>query len=87
VIIHERHDGTYEVIETIYDPVANTVTFTTDSFSNYAIASRTAGSPDTGFLSSDSPSAGAANSTVDVIAFSAIVLTAAAWFTFRLIKR
>lgn len=48
VIVHQKHDGTYEIIPTIYDPVANTLTFTTSSFSNYAIASRTASSPETG---------------------------------------
>lgn len=41
VIVHQKHDGTYEVIPAVYDPVANTLTFTTSSFSNYAIASRT----------------------------------------------
>lgn len=40
VIVHQKHDGTYEVIETTYDPVTHTITFTTDSFSNYAIASK-----------------------------------------------
>lgn len=51
VIVHQKHDGTYEVIPTVYDPVAHTITFSTSSFSNYAIASRTvanAGSPETG---------------------------------------
>lgn len=41
VIVHEKHDGTYEVIETTYDSTTHTVTFVTDSFSNYAIAART----------------------------------------------
>ncbi len=50
VIVHQKHDGTYEVIPTIYDPVANTLTFTTTSFSNYAIASRTTSAPNTGGL-------------------------------------
>ena len=52
VIIHEKHDGTYEVIETTYNPVNNTITFTTDSFSNYALAtketSNTAKAPNSG---------------------------------------
>ena len=55
VIVHQKHDGTYEVIPTVYDPVAHTITFKTSSFSNYAIASRTvanatptANSPETG---------------------------------------
>lgn len=41
VIVHEKHDGTYEVIETVYNEKNHTITFVTDSFSNYAIASRT----------------------------------------------
>lgn len=41
VIVHQKHDGTYEVIETTYDPDTNTISFVTDSFSNYAIASKT----------------------------------------------
>lgn len=53
VIVHQKHDGTYEVIPTIYDPETNTITFTTTSFSNYAIASRTVESPDTGAFTSD----------------------------------
>ena len=40
VIVHEKHDGTYEVIPTTYDAANHTITFETDSFSNYAIASR-----------------------------------------------
>lgn len=38
VIVHEKHDGTYEVIPTVYDAETGTITFTTTSFSNYAIA-------------------------------------------------
>ena len=52
VIVHEKHDGTYEIIPTEYDAETNTLTFTTTSFSNYAIASRTITSPDTGFATS-----------------------------------
>lgn len=48
VIVHEKHDGTYEIIETIYDAETNTISFMTSSFSNYAIASRTVATPDTG---------------------------------------
>ena len=40
-IIHQKHDGTYEVIPATYDAVTNTVTFRTDSFSKYAIAYKT----------------------------------------------
>lgn len=41
VIVHEKHDGTYEIIPTTYNPETNTITFKTSSFSNYAIASKT----------------------------------------------
>ena len=50
IIVHEKHDGTYEVIPTTYDPVNHTITFKTSSFSNYAIATRTIASPNTGFM-------------------------------------
>ena len=44
VIVHNIHDGdTYEIIEIeSYDPETNTITFKTKSFSNYAIATKTA---------------------------------------------
>lgn len=54
VIVHKKHDGTYEVIPAEYDPVAHTITFKTSSFSDYAIASRTVASPDTGTFTSNS---------------------------------
>ncbi|MGN0714092.1 MAG: hypothetical protein ACI4LJ_09920 [Anaerovoracaceae bacterium] len=38
VVIHEKHDDTYEVIDTSYDSTTGTISFNTDSFSNYAIA-------------------------------------------------
>lgn len=41
VIVHEKHDGTYEIIPTTYNIETNTITFSTTSFSNYAIASKT----------------------------------------------
>lgn len=53
VIVHKKHDGTYEVIPTVYDPVAHTITFKTSSFSDYAIAARTVATPDTGALAAD----------------------------------
>lgn len=40
VIVHEKHDGTYEIIPTTYDKENNTITFVTTTFSNYAIASK-----------------------------------------------
>ena len=40
VIVHEKHDGTYEIIPVDYDAETNTITFKTKSFSNYAIATK-----------------------------------------------
>ena len=40
VIVHEKHDGTYEIIPVEYDEKNNTITFKTKSFSNYAIATK-----------------------------------------------
>ena len=42
VIVHEKHDGTYEIIPAVYNAETNTITFKTSSFSNYAIASKVA---------------------------------------------
>ncbi|MDD5950137.1 MAG: fibronectin type III domain-containing protein [Lachnospiraceae bacterium] len=39
VVVHEKHDGSFEVIATTYNPDDGTITFKTDSFSNYAVAS------------------------------------------------
>lgn len=41
VIVHEKHNGTYEIIPTTYNSETNTIIFSTTSFSNYAIASKT----------------------------------------------
>ncbi len=41
VIVHEKPDGTFEIIPATYDSSTNTLTFKTSSFSNYAIASKT----------------------------------------------
>lgn len=43
VLVHNIHDGEqYEIIPIIsYDPVENTITFKTKSFSNYALAAKT----------------------------------------------
>ena len=61
VIVHQKHDGTYEVIPTVYDPVARTLTFKTSSFSNYAIASKTVdestSTPETGAFTASNGSA------------------------------
>ncbi len=40
-IVHEKHDGTYEVIPTEYIAEYNAIAFKTKSFSNYAIAMKT----------------------------------------------
>ena len=53
VIVHEKHDGTYELIPTTYDSATQTITFLTNSFSNYAIASKTE-TEDDGTLPADS---------------------------------
>ncbi len=39
-VVHEKNDGTYEMIPAIYDSSSNTITFKTSNFSNYAIASK-----------------------------------------------
>lgn len=39
-IVHQKHDGTYEVIAAQYDKETKIVTFETDSFSKYAICSK-----------------------------------------------
>ncbi|MBR1390465.1 MAG: N-acetylmuramoyl-L-alanine amidase family protein [Lachnospiraceae bacterium] len=41
-IVHQKHDGTYEVIPATYNASSKTVTFKTDSFSKYAIAYKAA---------------------------------------------
>jgi len=49
-IVHEKHDGTYEIIPTEYIAEYNAIVFKTKSFSNYAIAtkSNTSSNPKTG---------------------------------------
>ena len=37
-LVHEKHDGSMELIDATYDPETKSVTFQTDSFSKYAIA-------------------------------------------------
>lgn len=65
VLIHEKEDGTYETIETTYDGSTHTISFSTSSFSNYAIAfssteipeeepeGETPKSPDTGYKTAE----------------------------------
>ncbi|MBO5522765.1 MAG: hypothetical protein J5986_03675, partial [Roseburia sp.] len=38
VIVHEKHDGDFEIISATYNAATNMIAFKTDSFSNYAIA-------------------------------------------------
>lgn len=41
IVLHEKHDGTYEIIGDFeYDRMNNIITIRNDSFSNYAIASK-----------------------------------------------
>lgn len=47
VLIHEKEDGTYETIKTTYDEKTHTISFSTSSFSNYAIASKMVDNPNT----------------------------------------
>lgn len=61
VIVHNINDGEeYEVIEIeSYDPTTNTITFKTKSFSNYAIATKTASTTvDTENTTSSNPTTG-----------------------------
>ena len=37
-VLHEKHDGTLEIIDATYDAATQSITFQTSSFSNYAIA-------------------------------------------------
>lgn len=67
IIVHEKHDGTYEVIPTVYDPVNHTITFKTSSFSNYAIATRTIASPNTGFMTREGGSVVEDNTAIAII--------------------
>ena len=52
-IIHEKSDGTFEIIPADYNPSENTITFKTSSFSNYAIASKTSTGSNTENTSND----------------------------------
>ena len=62
VIVHNIHDGEkYEIIEIeSYDPETNTITFKTNSFSNYAIATKTSSNTnnDTPTNTNDNPKTG-----------------------------
>ncbi len=58
VIVHEKHDGTYEIIPVEYNEESNTISFKTKSFSNYAIATKTNSSNNTAGTKVDSPKTG-----------------------------
>ena len=79
VLVHNIDDGDeFEVIEIIsYDTEAHTITFKTNSFSGYAIASKI-NSPNTGFITSNH--SGTAIATNSIIGLSATILVATAWF-------
>ncbi len=90
VIVHNIDDGDeYEVIEIeSYDPTTNTITFWTDSFSNYAIAARTVVSPDTGYMSKKAEVISCVESSFSVATvFVATVIVASAWLVFRTNKK
>lgn len=67
IIVHQKHDGSYEVIPTVYDPVNHTITFKTSSFSNYAIATRTIASPNTGYMTKEGGSVVEDNTAITII--------------------
>ena len=74
-IVHEKHDGTYELISSTYDASTHAVSFATDGFSNYAIAYRTVTkAPDTGVSTSQSNELTTDNIITAIVAtFSSIV--------------
>ncbi len=45
IIVHKKHDGSYELIPTTYNAATHTITFKTSSFSDYAIGSKTVAKP------------------------------------------
>ncbi len=80
VIVHRKDDGTFEIIETTYDPATNTISFKTNSFSPYAIATRSAiATPETGKSTRDGSFAVVAIKTISGIC-SVVVAIAMAIF-------
>lgn len=71
-IVHEKHDGTYELIAGTYDATTNTVSFATDGFSNYAIAYRTVNAPDTGVSTSETNGISSSIITIAVITLGSV---------------
>ena len=72
-IVHEKHDGTYELISGTYDANTHTVTFATDGFSNYAIAYRTVNAPESGASTSETNGASDSIITTAIIALGSII--------------
>lgn len=71
-IVHEKHDGTCELISGTYDPSTNTVSFASAGFSNYAIAYRTVNAPDTGVSTSGTSSVNDGIITAAIITLGSI---------------
>ena len=76
VIVHEKHDGTYEILDTTYDATTNTISFMTTSFSNYAIASRTVATPDTGDMTNGDRMSANAASILPIVMMVGIITVA-----------
>lgn len=72
-IVHEKHDGTYELISSSYDATTNTISFATDGFSNYAIAYRTVNAPDTGDSTSEINGASSSIITAVIVALGSVM--------------
>lgn len=72
-IVHEKHDGTYELISSSYDATTNTISFATDGFSNYAIAYRTVNAPDTGDSTSEINGASSNIITAVIVALGSVM--------------
>lgn len=58
VIVHEKHDGTYEIIPTEYLKEYNAIKFKTKSFSNYAIATKTSATQEKTVNNASNPNTG-----------------------------
>ena len=72
-IVHEKHDGTYELITGTYDTNTHTVSFATDGFSNYAIAYRTVNAPETGISTSENNGVSDGIVTTTIITLGSLV--------------
>ena len=72
-VVHEKHDGTYELISSNYDATTNTISFATDGFSNYAIAYRTVNAPDTGVSTSEINGASSSIITAVIVALGSVM--------------